>query len=85
MVLDKPAIKYGIKRNKVITVYGHKKQYKEKVGRHRSYTLWKTTRKNLPGKIYQGRFFNTKEQAMKAKNTRKKNIRPQRTRKVKKR
>ena len=85
MVLDKPAIKYGIKRNKVITVYGHKKQYKEKVGRHRSYTLWKTTRKNLPGKIYQGRFFSTKEQAMKAKNTRKKNIRPQRTRKVKKR
>ena len=85
MPLDKPTVKYGIKRKRVIKVYGHKMKFKEKVGRHRTYTLWKTTRKNLPGKTYQGRFFNTKEQAMKAKHTKRKNIRPQRTRKAYKR
>ena len=82
MPLDKPSVKYGIKRNR-IRVYGHKMKFKEKVGRHKTYTLWKTTRKNLPGKTYQGRFFKQK-QAMKAKHTKKKNIRPQKTRKVNK-
>ena len=56
---------YGIKNNKVVTLYPHKKLKKRSTGRHKSYILWKTTRKNLPGKTFHGKFYKTRSQAQK--------------------
>ena len=53
--------KYGRKRGKVIPIYGHK--IPQRIGRHRFYILWKTTKKNLPGKTYHGRFYSTRKKA----------------------
>ena len=60
-------IYYGNKNNKVIKLYPHK--IKKKIGRHNYYILWKTTKNNLSGKTFHGKFYKTKEDAL--KNTRK--------------
>lgn len=60
-------IYYGIKNNKVIKLYPHK--IEKKIGRHNYYILWKTTKNNLSGKTFHGKFYKTKEDAL--KNTRK--------------
>ena len=52
---------FGIKKGKIIKIYAHK--IFKKIGRHSSYTLWKTTKKNLPGKTYYGKFYKTRKQA----------------------
>ena len=57
-------IRYGIKGNKIIKIYPHK--IPNKIGRH-NYLLWKTTKKNTPGKTYHGKFYKSKEEAMKFK------------------
>jgi hypothetical protein len=62
MSLINKKIKYGIKNGKVIKVYPHK--ISKKVGRHQYSILWKTTRKNLPGKTFHGKFYKSKKQAM---------------------
>ena len=54
-------VKYGVKKNRVVKLYGHR--ITKRIGRHNFYTLWKTTRKNLPGKTYHGKFFNSKKAA----------------------
>lgn len=54
---------YGIKNNKVIELYPHK--IKKSIGRHKYIILWKTTKENLPGKTFHGRFYKSKEEAMK--------------------
>ena len=54
-------VKYGVRKNRVVKLYPHK--ITKKIGRHNYYVLWKTTRKNLPGKTYHYKFFNTKEGA----------------------
>ena len=54
-------VKYGVRKNRVVKLYPHK--ITKKIGRHNYYVLWKTTRKNLPGKTYHYKFFNTKEAA----------------------
>ena len=70
-------VKYGVKKNKVVKLYGHR--ITKRIGRHHYYTLWKTTRKNLPGKTYHGKFFNSKKAAknhtMKRKGKRKSKVR----------
>ena len=63
---------YGIKNDKVVTLYPHKKLKKRRTGRHKSYVLWKTTRKNLPGKTFHGKFYKTRSEAQKKLKTRKK-------------
>ena len=67
-------IRYGIKGNKIIKIYPHK--IHKKIGRHNYYLLWKTTKKNTPGKTYHGKFYKSKEEAMKfkKKQSRKKSI-----------
>ena len=55
-------IKYGIRKNKVIELYPHK--INTKIGRHNYKILWKTTKNNLPGKTFHGKFYNSKEEAM---------------------
>jgi len=55
-------VKYGVKKNRVVKLYGHR--VTKRIGRHHYYTLWKTTRKNLPGKTYHGKFFNSKKAAI---------------------
>ena len=55
-------IKYGIRKNKVIELYPHK--INKKSGRHNYKILWKTTKNNLPGKTFHGKFYNSKEEAM---------------------
>ena len=52
---------YGRKKDKIIPIYGHK--IAKRIGRHRFYILWKTTKKNLPGKTYNGKMYNTRKQA----------------------
>lgn len=54
---------YGIKNNKVIELYPHK--IKKSIGRHKYIILWKTTKENLPGKTFHGKFYKSKEDAMK--------------------
>lgn len=54
---------YGIKNNKVIELYPHK--VKKSIGRHKYIILWKTTKENLPGKTFHGKFYNSKEEAIK--------------------
>ena len=54
---------YGIKNNKVIELYPHK--IKKSIGRHRYIISWKTTKENLPGKTFHGKFYKSKEEAMK--------------------
>ena len=54
---------YGIKNNKVIELYPHK--IKKSIGRHKYIILWKTTKKNLPRKTFHGKFYKSKEEAMK--------------------
>ena len=54
---------YGIKNNKVIELYPHK--IKKSIGRHKYIILWKTTKENLPGKTFHGKFYKSKEEAMK--------------------
>ena len=54
-------IKYGIRKNKVIQLYPHK--INTKIGRHNYKILWKTTKNNLPGKTFHGKFYNSKEEA----------------------
>lgn len=54
---------YGKKKGKVIPIYGHKIQ--KRIGRHKFYILWKTTKKNLPGKTYYGKFYKTRKAALK--------------------
>ena len=70
-------VKYGVKKNKVVKLYGHR--ITKRIGRHHYYTLWKTTRKNLPGKTYHGKFFNSKKAAknhtMRRKGKRKSKVR----------
>ena len=62
--------KYGIKNNKIIKVYAHKKSKKMKKNKY--HILWKTTRKNLPGKTFHGKFYKSKKDANKyLKKTRK--------------
>uniref|UniRef100_A0A6C0F534 WGR domain-containing protein n=1 Tax=viral metagenome TaxID=1070528 RepID=A0A6C0F534_9ZZZZ len=53
---------YGIKNNKVIELYPHK--IKKSIGRHKYIILWKTTKENLPGKTFHGKFYKSKEEAM---------------------
>lgn len=55
-------IKYGIRKNKVIELYPHK--INTKIGRHNYKILWKTTKNNIPGKTFHGKFYNSKEEAM---------------------
>ena len=50
---------YGRKKGKVIQIYGHK--IPKRIGRHRFIIKWKTTKKNLPGKTYYGKFYNTRK------------------------
>lgn len=52
---------YGRKKGKVIPIYGHK--ISKRIGRHRVYITWKTTKKNLPGKTYHGTFYKTRKDA----------------------
>ena len=52
---------YGRKKGKVIQIYGHK--ISKRIGRHRFFIKWKTTKKNLPGKTYYGKFYNTRKAA----------------------
>jgi len=52
---------YGRKKGKVIPIYGHK--IPKRIGRHRFYISWKTTKKNLPGKTYHGKFYYTRKEA----------------------
>ena len=54
---------YGIKNNKVIELYPHK--IKKSIGRHKYIISWKTTKENLPGKTFHGKFYKSKEDAMK--------------------
>ena len=54
--------RYGIKNNKVIEIYPHK--IEKKIGRHNYYILWKTTKENLPGKTFHGKFYKSKEDAL---------------------
>ena len=54
---------YGIKNNKVIELYPHK--IKKSIGRHKYIILWKTTKENLPGKTFHGKFYKSKEEAIK--------------------
>ena len=54
---------YGIKNNKVIELYPHK--IKKSIGRHKYIILWKTTKENLPGKTFHGKFYKSKKEAMK--------------------
>ena len=54
---------YGIRNNKVIQLYPHK--IKKKIGRHNYYISWKTTKKNLPGKTFHGKFYKSKGEASK--------------------
>ena len=54
--------RYGIKNNKVIEIYPHK--IEKKIGRHNYYILWKTTKENLPGKTFHGKFYKSKEEAL---------------------
>jgi len=54
---------YGIKNNKLIKLYPHK--IKKSIGRHKYIILWKTTKENLPGKTFHGKFYKSKEEAMK--------------------
>ena len=56
---------YGIKKDKIIPIYGHK--IAKRLGRHRFYILWKTTKKNLPGKTYYGKMYNTRKEARASK------------------
>jgi len=46
-----------------IELYPHK--IEKKIGRHNYYILWKTTRENLPGKTFHGKFYKSKEEASK--------------------
>ena len=52
---------YGRKKGKVIPLYGHK--IFKRIGRHASYIIWKTTKKNLPGKTFYGKFYTTRKAA----------------------
>ena len=52
---------YGRKNGKVIPLYGHK--ISKRIGRHASYIIWKTTKKNLPGKTFYGKFYTTRKAA----------------------
>ena len=54
---------YGIKNNKVIELYPHK--IKKSIGRHKYIILRKTTKENLPGKTFHGKFYKSKEEAIK--------------------
>ena len=65
-------IKYGIKNGKLVKLYPHKLQ--KKLGKHKSYISWKTTRKNLPGKTFHGKFYKSKKDAIKKRIKTKKRI-----------
>jgi hypothetical protein len=52
-------IYYGIKNNKLIELYPHK--IKKSIGRHKYIISWKTTKENLPGKTFHGKFYKSKE------------------------
>ena len=54
---------YGRRKGKIIPIYGHK--VRKKIGRHKSYIIWKTTKRNLPGKTYHGKFYKTRKAALK--------------------
>ena len=54
-------IYYGRKKGKVIPIYGHK--IFERIGRHKFFITWKTTKKNLPGKTFHGTFYKTRKEA----------------------
>ncbi len=54
-------LKYGIKNGKVVSLYAHK--ISKKIGKHNHYISWKTTRKNIPGKTFHGKFYNSKKEA----------------------
>lgn len=62
-VKRRPKIHYGIKHNKVIRIYPHK--IEKRIGGHNYYILWKTTKNNLPGKTFHGKFYKSKEEATK--------------------
>ena len=74
---------YGIKNNKVIQIYPHK--IEKKIGRHKYYILWKTTKENTPGKTFHGKLYKSKKEALKnikkSRNTHKRNTRKRNTRK----
>ena len=44
-------------------MYPHK--IKKSIGRHKYIISWKTTKENLPGKTFHGKFYKSKEEAMK--------------------
>jgi len=52
---------FGRKNGKVISIYGHK--IFKKIGRHNFFISWKTTKKNLPGKTFYGKIYNTQKDA----------------------
>jgi len=54
-------IKYGIKNSKVIKIYPHKKP--NKYSKHKYIILWKTTKQNLPNKIFHGKLYKTHKTA----------------------
>lgn len=54
---------YGIKNNKVIQLYPHK--IKKSIGRHKYIISWKTTKGNISGKTFHGKFYMSKQEAMK--------------------
>lgn len=54
---------YGIRGNNVIELYPHR--IPRSIGRHKYIISWKTTKENLPNKTFHGKFYKSKEEAMK--------------------
>lgn len=64
--------KYGIKKGRVVKLYPHK--ISKKIGTHKYNIQWKTTRKNLPGKKFHGKFYPSKKDAEKILNKKKNTV-----------
>lgn len=61
-------IAYGIRKGRIIKIYAHKR--KRKTRRHKSYILWKRTKRNLPNKTYRGKLYKTRKAALSRKKNR---------------
>ena len=48
---------YGVVKGKKVKLYPH--NVKKTIGRRKYYVLWKTTKKNIPGKIYRGKLYSS--------------------------
>ena len=48
---------YGLIKGKKVKLYPH--NVKKTIGRRKYYVLWKTTKKNIPGKIYRGKLYSS--------------------------